>query len=64
MTAKKPITKKEYEELLNKAYGVDLQKWGNGKHGAAKRPYGTYLRSQDREKFNLDYAEYLKTGAL
>lgn len=48
--------------MLNEKYGVDLQKWGNGNYAAQTRPYGTYLRNQDREKFNVCYAEYLETG--
>lgn len=58
------VTKKQFEELLNEKYGVDLQKWGNGNYAARKRPYGTYLRSQDPEQFNIWYNKYLETGEL
>lgn len=56
--APRKLTKKAYEEFLNERDGVDLQRWGNGRHGASKRPYGTYLRNQDPEKFNIEYDEW------
>ncbi|OAT70942.1 hypothetical protein AWB85_06625 [Mycobacteroides immunogenum] len=52
-------TKKAFEEAMNRAYGVTTCKWGNGRYGASKRPYGTYLRNQDPEKFNMDYEHWL-----
>lgn len=52
-------TKKAFEEAMNKAYGVNTDRWGNGQYGASKRPYGTYLRNQDREKFDIDYENWL-----
>jgi len=52
------LTKKAYEEFLNERDGVDLQRWGNGRHGANSRPYGTYLRNQDPEMFNFEYDKW------
>lgn len=57
---KKKLTKKAFEEYLNQKYGVDTQKWGNGNYAARVKPYGTYLRSQDKEMFNIQYEEWLK----
>jgi len=53
------LTKKAYEELLNDRYGVDLQRWGDGHYGASTRPYGTYLRNQDPDMFNMEYEQWL-----
>lgn len=53
-------TKKEFEEHLNTTiHGVSHERWGNGRYGATKRPYGTYLRNQDPEKFNAEYDAWL-----
>lgn len=60
MTNPKPRpTKKAFEEHLNELYGVDTQRWGNGRHGVQTRPYGTYLRNQDPEMFNAEYDKWL-----
>lgn len=56
-------TKKAFEEHLNKVHGVTHERWGNGRYGALKRPYGTYLRNQDPEKFNIEYDDWLDSHA-
>ncbi len=59
------ITKKQFEEHLNQPNlnGVTGGGWNN-RSGARSRPYGTWLRNQDREKFNVDFEEWRKQKAL
>lgn len=52
------LTKKAFEEHLNELYGVDTQRWGTGRYGASSRPYGTYFRNADPEKFNIEYEDW------
>lgn len=57
------VTKKQFEHLLNEHYGFDDQQWGQGGNRRARnRPYGTYLRSADKEMFDMYYAQYLEQG--
>ncbi len=56
-------TKKAFRKYLNAKY--PLTSGGRGKvsgrgptYGATKRPYGDYLYTQDREKFDAEYAEW------
>jgi hypothetical protein len=56
-------TKKEFERLMNEHFGVDRSRHGwTARWGAISRPYGTYLRASDREKFNIYYEEWLRDG--
>jgi hypothetical protein len=55
------LTKKAYEEFLNERDGVTQERWGNGNYGARTRPYGTYLRRQDPEMFNIEYDKWCAT---
>jgi hypothetical protein len=51
------ITRAEYRRLLN---AQDKDKgYRNGRFQQRIRPYGDYLYYQDREKFEVNYQEYL-----
>ena len=50
------LTKKAFIEELNRAG----YKHRHGRYHNRVRPYGTYLYAQDRDKFNVDYAEWKK----
>jgi hypothetical protein len=57
------VTKAQFEKLLNETYGVEAV--GQGTKGNLKarvRPYGTYLRSQDREMFDAQYDIWVAAG--
>ena len=60
MTTKPKLTRAEYRRLLN------AQDCGtNHRHNRFRqmtRKYGDYLYHQDREKFEVDYAEHNQTG--
>lgn len=54
------LTKKTFREELNR----DCSGTTNHRHGKfaqRTRPYGDYLYAQDREKFNVDYAEWIQS---
>lgn len=55
-------TKKSFRELLNKqdAESRNPVSYKNHQYGQRVRLYGDYLYSQDREKFNHNYQEWLK----
>lgn len=57
------LTKKAFEELLNRHYGVTPYSTGLAP-GQATRPLGSYLRSADKEQFDMWYSQYLETGEL
>jgi NADH:ubiquinone oxidoreductase subunit len=50
------LSKKAFREFLN--HGNYQHSHANNRYGNRKRPYGDYLYSQDREKFNVDYEEW------
>lgn len=54
------FTKKAFREYLNTLYGHSSNHV-NGNFHQLKRKYGDYLYYQDREKFNVDYNEWLST---
>ena len=54
------LTKKLFREHLNKLCENSPNN-ENGKYRQLKRKYGDYLYYQDREKFNVDYNEWLTT---
>ena len=57
------VTKKEFEELINKTEGFNESVHGSNKtQKASSRPYGTYIRSADKELFNISYLRYVQTG--
>lgn len=59
------MTKKAFENLLNSIYGIDYTRQGStGQLGAKVRPWGTWLRSADREHFDGMYVHFLATGTL
>lgn len=61
----KDITKKEFEELVNKECGFEESVHGsNPQRKATKRNYGTYIRSADKEMFDISYKRYITTGRL
>lgn len=61
------ITKKKFQEMLNaedveingNARGSIVNGHRHNKYHQSKRLYGDYLRSQDSERFNVNYHEYL-----
>lgn len=65
-TTIKPVTKKEFEELVNKEHGFDDFEHGANNHNrkAKKREYGTYIRAADKEMFDISYKRYLRTGKI
>jgi hypothetical protein len=54
------LTKKQFEELMNKYFGFDEMSHGNKSlnRKAKSRLYGTYLRNADRDKFNDNHRLY------
>jgi hypothetical protein len=59
------VTKHAFEKLLNSIYGMSFDRHGGaGQLGARKRPWGTWLRSADREHFNAMYAHFNETGKM
>jgi len=57
------ITKKAFKELLNDKYSAKGTGW-NRQSGARTRPYGDWLYSADKVRFDMDYNEFLKTNIL
>ncbi len=57
-TAMKP-TKRQFEEHLNQKFSSDSTGWNN-RSGSRNRPYGTWLRSADKERFNVEFAEWVE----
>jgi len=53
-------TKKAFRLFLN-SQNEGSPNHQHFKFGQRKRPYGDYLYCQDRERFNAEYAEWLKT---
>lgn len=63
MKTTQQITKKQFEEMINKLEGFNEETHGNNKaQKANKRPYGTYIRSADKELFDKSYERYINTG--
>ena len=56
------MTRKEFREWLNRDFAEE-PKHRNYRFQQRTRPYGDYLWFQDREKFEADYQEHLKTLA-
>lgn len=56
------LTKKAFREHLNREHGTTPNHRHN-RYQQRTRPYGDYLYAQDREKFNADYADWLKEQA-
>lgn len=52
-------TRREFRDYLNQTYPAPTHR--NGRFHQKTRPYGDYLWFQDREKFEVEYAEWLKT---
>lgn len=52
------LTRKAFREELNRS-GYQ-HSHANNRFGNRKRPYGDYLYAQDREKFEVDYAEWIE----
>ncbi len=50
------ITKKMFRELLNEQFG--FKNWKHNRYQNTKRPYGDYLYAQDRDMFNVNFAEW------
>ena len=60
MTTKPQLTRAEYRRLLNE---LDTKvRYRNNRYQQRSRKYGDYLYHQDREKFEVDYAEHNQTG--
>lgn len=55
--ASKPVTKKAFREFLNREHVGD-SKHKHDRFQQRTRSYGDYLYAQDREKFNVEYAEW------
>ena len=53
------LNKKEFEEYLNKKY-ENVPLWRNHEYGPRKRGYGSYLRTQDKIRFEEYFNEYKK----
>jgi hypothetical protein len=58
MKTAKHLTKKAFREYLNQLGGENHR---NGVYQQRTRPYGDYLYFQDRDKFDVDYAEWIAT---
>jgi hypothetical protein len=58
------ITKKKFQEMLNAmdAGSAKPISYRNNQYHQKTRLYGDYLRAQDPEMFNANYAEYLHNG--
>ncbi len=54
-----PRTKKAFREWLNKEY-ADSSPHRHNRFHQRTRGYGDYLYNQDRDKFNVEYAEWLR----
>lgn len=51
---------KAFRDFLNREYPD--AKHRHGKYRQRTRAYGDYLYFQDREKFDVEYQEWLRTG--
>jgi hypothetical protein len=54
---KRRPTKKAFREFLNREYPEPDHR--EGRYHQRTRPYGDYLYAQDREKFDVEYTEWL-----